>query len=82
MVETSNLNANLSEIPEMPVFRPTEEEFKHPLSYIDKLFHEQDVHKFGCIKVVPPKSFKPTNYFDMKSNRKLPSRIQIMQKLS
>jgi len=59
----------------MPVFYPTEEEFKNPLAFIDMLFYKHEVYKYGCVKVVPPKSFKPTNCFDMKSSRKLPSRI-------
>ena len=62
----------------MPVFYPTEEEFKRPLDYIDKLYFEMNAHKYGCVKVIPPASFKPHNVFDMKSDRKLPSRVQIL----
>jgi len=37
MTETKNSNDKLKNIPEMPVFRPTEEEFKNPIDYIEYL---------------------------------------------
>ena len=69
-------------IPEMPVFRPTEEEFKNPIDYIEKIFHEHQLAKAGTIKIIPPKSFKPSLCFDTNSNNKLPTRYQVLQKLS
>ena len=74
MIDTKNVVNSLSNIDEMPVFYPTEEEFVSPMDYIEKLFHEQNAGFFGTIKVVPPKSFKPTMAFDINSDQKLPTR--------
>lgn len=41
-----------------PTFFPTEEEFKRPLKYIESISEEGK--KYGIIKIVPPKSWKPT----------------------
>ena len=66
----------------MPIFRPTEEEFKNPIDYIENLYHEQKVNQYGCIKVIPPASFKPPLAFDMESELRMPTRYQVLQKLS
>ena len=66
----------------MPIFRPTEEEFKSPIDYIEKLYHEMKVYQYGCIKVIPPDSFKPPLAFDMESELRMPTRYQVLQKLS
>ena len=39
LVESENINTKLQEIDEMPVFRPTEEEFKSPMDYIEHLYY-------------------------------------------
>ena len=59
LVETKNTNENLSSIDQMPVYYPTEEEFKNPMDYIDKLYKSGDGSKYGCLKIIPPSSFKP-----------------------
>jgi hypothetical protein len=41
----------------MPIFRPTDEEFKNPIEYLEKLFTQNRVQEYGCIKIIPPKSF-------------------------
>jgi len=82
LLETKNTNSSLEDIEEMPVFYPTENEFKNPLEYIDNLYYNHHAHKYGCVKIIPPASFKPKNVFDMKSNRKLHSRRQVLQKLT
>ena len=66
----------------MPVFHPTEEEFRYPMVYIEKLYLVDKVWQTGCIKIIPPPSFEPTVAFDMKSEAKLPTRYQILQTLS
>lgn len=82
LIEKKNVNSNLEDIDDMPVFYPTESEFKTPILYIEKLYSEKQVWKYGTIKIVPPKSFKPTVAFDMKADTKLPTRYQILQELS
>lgn len=53
----------------MPTFSPTELEFSNPILYIENLMKgDQDISKYGCIKIVPPKSFKPPLAFDMESD--------------
>ena len=74
LIEKKNINANLADIQEMVVFHPSEEEFKNPLEYIDSLYHKEEAWRLGTIKIVPPKSFKPSVAFDMQSNVKLPTR--------
>lgn len=66
----------------MPVFYPTEEEFKDPIEYIEKLYHHYEASEYGTVKVIPPPSFKPQCVFDTESDRKLPTRYQELQKLS
>lgn len=61
----------------MKVFYPTEEEFLKPMLYIDRLM-DQGVTKYGCIKIVPPKSFSPPFAYDMFSDKKLPTRYQVL----
>ena len=41
----------------MPVYYPTEEEFLSPIDYIESLYHDKNAQQYGCIKIVPPKSF-------------------------
>ena len=74
MVETKNSIHNLTDIEDMPVFYPTEEEFKNPIDYIEKLYDHYEASEYGTVKVVPPKSFKPKCVFDTESDRKLPTR--------
>lgn len=47
----------LLNIPQAPVYYPTEEEFKDPLEFIDKIRAEAE--SFGICRIVPPKSWKP-----------------------
>ena len=49
-------------IPEAPTFRPTEEEFKDPVAYIQKIAPEG--RKYGICRVVPPEGWQPTFAID------------------
>lgn len=66
----------------MPVYRPTEQEFQNPIDYIENLFKNHDVEQYGTVKIIPPASFAPKCVFDTQSDQKLPTRYQILQKLS
>ena len=82
IVETENVNANITEIDEMKTYFPTEEEFSDPLVYIDAMLRNEEARSYGCVKIVPPPSFKPTLAFDRESPQKLPTRFQVLQDLS
>ena len=68
MIEQKNNFSELDDIEEMKTFRPTESEFRDPISYIERLMYLEDAAKYGCIKIIPPNSFKPPLAFDMASN--------------
>jgi len=73
----------LQSIEEMKTYRPTEAEFAQPMTYIEKLLRtEHNVTQYGCIKIIPPPSFKPPLAFDLTSEQKLPTRYQILQELA
>lgn len=84
VVEQQNVTSQISEVvPQMPAFHPTEEEFTDPIGYIEKLVTgPEKIAQYGCVKIVPPASFKPPLAFDMASEQKLPTRFQILQELS
>lgn len=44
-------------LPEAPVYRPTEEEFRDPMEYMRKIAPEGS--KYGIVKVIPPESWNP-----------------------
>jgi hypothetical protein len=75
-VEQKNLTRQISEFIEpMPVFHPSEEEFQNPIEYVEKLITSNEkIAQYGCVKIVPPSSFKPPLAFDTESARKLPTR--------
>jgi histone demethylase JARID1 len=53
----SRKSKRLFGIEEAPTFYPTKDEFKDPLSYIEKISPEGE--KYGIIKIVPPKDYNP-----------------------
>ncbi|KAI9244643.1 hypothetical protein EDC94DRAFT_551694 [Helicostylum pulchrum] len=60
-------------IQEAPTFYPTRDEFKDPLGYIEKISPQGE--KYGIIKIVPPKDYKPE--FSLKTeNFRFKTRIQ------
>lgn len=76
------MNTAIDEIEEMKTYYPSEAEFAKPLVYIDKLQRCGGAHEYGCVKIVPPPSFRPACAFDMESKQKLPTRFQVLQDLS
>lgn len=46
------------EMHEIPVFRPTAEEFEDPYVYLRSIAAEGA--KFGALKIIPPETFRPT----------------------
>lgn len=53
----------LDEIEEMKTFYPSSEEFVNLIDYIEKLY-KMGASKYGCIKIIPPKEFRPPLAFD------------------
>ena len=82
LLETVNVNASISDIEEMKTFYPSEAEFSDPMVYIDRLMEKEHIYRYGCIKIVPPASFKPPLAFDTQSAQVLPTRLQVLQKLA
>lgn len=45
-------------LPNAPIYRPTEEEFRDPMEYMRKIAPEGS--KYGIVKVVPPSTWNPS----------------------
>ncbi|KAL8141640.1 hypothetical protein V2J09_014672 [Rumex salicifolius] len=75
------LNASADEVlnvPSAPVYYPSEEEFKDPLEFIEKIRAEAE--PYGICKIVPPSSWKPPFALDLKSFA-FPTKTQAIHKL-
>lgn len=79
--QKAGASRDFSTVKQMKVFYPTESEFKDPIKYFENLYKD-GMWRFGCIKIVPPSTFKPPFCFDTASDRKLPTRYQTLQDLS
>lgn len=55
--EEPTKKSRLFGIPDAPMFRPTEEEFRDPMEYVRKIAPEG--RKYGIVKIVPPDSWNP-----------------------
>ena len=71
---------DFADIPEVPIYRCSEEEFREPVLLLQKL-RELGYEKYGCVKLVPPKSFKPPFSFDG-NGKSLTTRKQVLQQLT
>jgi histone demethylase JARID1 len=63
---------------EAPTFRPTAEQFAHPLEFIASIRHIAE--PFGICKIVPPEGWRPPCAID-KSTFRFPTRIQNVNEL-
>lgn len=57
-------------LPEAPTFRPTEEEFRDPVAYIQKIAVEGK--KYGICRVIPPEGWQPPFAIDTEVRPSLP----------
>ena len=64
--------------PEAPVFKPSPEEFKHPLRYIASI--RPIAEAYGICKVIPPAGWKPPYVLD-KATFRFKTRIQAVHEL-
>lgn len=56
-------------LPEAPTFRPTEEEFKDPVAYMQKIAPEGK--KYGICRVIPPENWQPPFAIDTEVSTQL-----------
>lgn len=73
LMETQTLKEELREVPSIPVFCPTEDEFKDPVAYIESIFSIDEVRNAGGFKIRPPKSFRPPCTFNPPSEKRIPT---------
>lgn len=65
-------------IPQAPVYYPSEFEFSNPLKYIEKI--KPEVEAYGICRIVPPESWKPPFAINLDSFR-FPTKLQAIHQL-
>jgi histone demethylase JARID1 len=70
----------MMDLPEAPVFRPTQEEWEDPLAYISSVVRPGAEAKWGAAKICPPPGWAPAFAID-KRRLKFPTRLQAVHKL-
>ncbi|KAJ4954062.1 hypothetical protein NE237_030894 [Protea cynaroides] len=75
---TTSSSPGALNIPQAPVFYPTEEEFKDPLEFISNI--RPQAEPYGICKIVPPKDWKPPFALDLESFT-FPTKTQAIHQL-
>lgn len=72
------LEFNFTPPPEAPVFRPGQDEFDDPISFIRKIRPEAE--KFGICRIIPPDNWRPPFSLDL-NNFVFNPRVQPLKEL-
>ena len=75
MVEVKT--GDLSKVTDAPEFRPSVEEWKNPIAYVEKIRLEAEA--FGIAKIIPPAGWNPP--FALKEDFKFSTRVQHIHRL-
>lgn len=75
---TSASTSTSLNIPAGPVYYPTEDEFRDPLEFLDKIRPEAE--QYGICRIVPPKNWKPPFCLDLNSFT-FPTKTQAIHQL-
>ena len=67
MVEVKT--GDLSQVKDAPEYRPTVEEWKDPMAYVEKI--RPEVENFGIAKIIPPAGWAPP--YALKDDFKFPT---------
>lgn len=79
LIEQAAEESGFQDLPELMTLYPTEEEFKDPLVYIEKMYSSLGDKEQGGVKIVPPASFKPPCVFN--PDMDIETRFQTLQDL-
>lgn len=74
----TSVHSLLLDIPECPIYRPTAEEFKRPIAYLNKIRHTAE--KYGIIKIIPPDEYATTHTLS-KTEFKFKTKLQNVHQL-
>ncbi|XP_048244704.1 uncharacterized protein LOC124123134 [Haliotis rufescens] len=73
----SALKADLSSLMEVPTFRPSEEEFRDPIQYIESI--REQAEPFGMCQIIPPSSWKCESKIN--EDMRFTAQVQLVHKL-
>ena len=70
LIEQTANTVMSEDIEEVRTVYPTEEEFKDPIAYIEKMYQDKEMAAHGGLRIVPPQSFKPDVCFRPSEEKK------------